>query len=74
MEKVKTTIEALWAKVPDAAKRVFHTFWQSAGGVLVAGLVTVHSTADAKLLVAAAVAVGLAAAKAYALRLLDTKK
>ena len=49
-------------------KRVIHTFWQAAGGALVAGLVTVRSTADVKLTVATAVAVGLAAVKAALVR------
>lgn len=43
---------------------VFHTFWQAAAGVLFAGLVTVHSSADAKRVIAVAVATGLAAVKA----------
>ncbi len=73
MEKLKTKVEALWAKLPDPVKRVFHTFWQAAAGALVAGVLTVHSTADAQLLVATAVAVGLAAVKAYVLHLFDTK-
>lgn len=51
----------------EGVRRVFHTFWQAAGGVLVAGLLTVHSTADVKLLVASSVAVGLAAVKAFVL-------
>jgi hypothetical protein len=56
--------KSLWARVPDGIKRVIHTFWQAAGGALFAGLITAKSTADVKLAVGTAVAVGLAAAKA----------
>jgi hypothetical protein len=64
MRKLRT----LWATLPEGFKRVIHTFWQAAGGALVAGLVTVKSTADVKLTVATAVAVGLAAVKAAVVR------
>jgi len=42
---------------------VAHTFWQAAGGVLVASLFAAHSTADVKGAIAVAVATGLAAVK-----------
>lgn len=58
-------LKALWNSLPEGVKRVLHTFWQAAAGVLFAGLVTVHSTSDAKLVIAGAVATGLAAVKAY---------
>lgn len=59
MNKVKS----MWSRIPDPVKRVFHTFWQAAGGALVAALLTARSTADVKLAVMGAVAVGLAAVK-----------
>lgn len=59
-EKVK----AIWSAIPEGVKRVIHTFYQAAGGVLVSQLVTVHSTSDVKGVVAVAVAAGLAAVKA----------
>lgn len=62
----------MFAKVKDLAykfwmsegRKVFHTFWQAAGGVLIAGLLASRSSADVKLALGAAFAVGLAAVKA----------
>lgn len=48
----------------DNARRIFHTFYQAAGGVLLAGLIAARSSSDVKLAVAAALTVGLAAVKA----------
>lgn len=48
----------------DQVRRVFHTFIQAAAGVLVAGLLAAHSTADVKGVLTVAVAAGLAAIKA----------
>lgn len=62
MQTLKSVLKSLWAS--DSVKRVVHTFWQAAGGALVAGLLTAKSTSDVKLTVATAVAVGLAALKA----------
>lgn len=47
----------------DAVRRVFHTFWQAAGGVLLAALFAAHSSQDVKLALGAALAAGLAAVK-----------
>lgn len=47
---------------------VLHTAWQAAAGALVAGLVTVRSTADVKALVMVVVATFLAALKAAYLK------
>lgn len=60
-------LSQLWAKLPDSVKRVVHTAWQATAGALVAGLLVARSTADVKLAVASAVAVGLAAAKSAVL-------
>lgn len=63
----------MYAKVKDliykavhseGAKRVFHTFWQAAGGVLLSGLLASRSSTDVKLALGAALAAGLAALKA----------
>lgn len=62
MNRVKAKLNQLLHS--DAVKRIAHTFWQAAGGALVAGLVTVHSSADVKSVVMVAVAAGLAAVKA----------
>lgn len=59
--KVKNLVYKFWN---SEGRKVLHTFWQAAGGVLIAGLVASRSTADVKLAVAAAVATGLAAVKA----------
>lgn len=48
----------------DYVRRVFHTFWQAAGGMLIAGLLAAHSTQDVKFALGAALAAGLAAIKA----------
>lgn len=61
-DKAKTIIKAILAN--DSVRRVLHTFWQTASGVLVAQLVVAQSSADVKLAVAAAIAAGLSAAKA----------
>ena len=55
-------LKALWSN--ETVKRVLHTFWQAAGGVLLAGVFAAHSTGDVKALVVAAFAAGLAAVKA----------
>lgn len=57
----KVVIKSIWNS--DSVRRVLHTFWEVAGGALVAGLLTAKSTADVKLAVATAVTVGLAAVK-----------
>jgi hypothetical protein len=62
MNKLKSILKSLWSN--DNVRRVVHTAWQAFGGALVAGLLVAHSTADVKLTVASAVAVGLAALKA----------
>lgn len=62
MEKVKQTVFVLINN--DHVKRVFHTFWQAAGGLLLAGLLASHSSQDVKMALGAALAAGLAAVKA----------
>jgi uncharacterized membrane protein YebE (DUF533 family) len=62
MSKLKGFLKSVLAS--EAVRRVLHTFWQAAGGALVAGLLAAKSTSDVKLTVATAVAVGLAAVKA----------
>lgn len=62
MEKVKLFVLSLVRN--DYVRRVFHTFWQAAGGVLLSALVLANSTQDVKLAFAAAFAAGLAAVKA----------
>lgn len=48
----------------ESLARVIHTFWQAAGGALLAGLLAAHSSHDVKLALTAAFATGLAALKA----------
>jgi len=60
--KLKNFVHSLI--VSDGFKRALHTFWQAAGGVLLAGVFAAHSTGDVKALVVAAFAAGLAAVKA----------
>ena len=48
----------------DLVRRVFPLFCQSVGGVLLSSLLLVHSSQDAKMVVGAALAAGLAAVKA----------
>ena len=62
MNKVKNLVRSLVAS--DAVRRVLHSFWQAAGGVLLAGVFAAHSSGDVKALVIAACAAGLAAVKA----------
>lgn len=64
MRNLKNLAYRLWN---SEGRKVFHTFWQAAGGVLIAGLLASKSTADVKLAVGAAVATGLAAVKALLL-------
>lgn len=59
MQKVKS----LWGQVPDSVKRVLHTFWQAAGGVLLQQLLVAQGSVDAKAVVMVAGAAGLAAVK-----------
>lgn len=60
-------LTALWNRVPDGVKRVLHTFWQAAAGVLVAQLLVARSSTDVHAAVIVAVAAGLAAVKALLL-------
>lgn len=53
-----------WFTTSDSVRRVLHTFWQAAGGLLLSGLLAAHSTTDVKMAVGAALAAGLAAVKA----------
>lgn len=65
------SIKKIYTKVTSNRQlmAVIHTFWQAAGGVLVAGLLAAKSTSDIKGVVALAVATGLAALKnAYVYR------
>lgn len=62
MQKAKLILVGLAQN--EHVRRVFHTFWQAAGGVLISGLLLAHSTADVKLAAGAALAAGLAAVKA----------
>lgn len=64
VKKLVAAVKGAWDKVPAGAKRVFHTFWQVAGGVLVQHLLAARSSADVKSAVVVAVASGLAAVKA----------
>jgi hypothetical protein len=57
-------LKQLWNAIPEGVKRVLHTAWQAAGGVLIAHLLVAHSTQDVKASVAVALAAGLAALKA----------
>lgn len=59
--KLKDLAYKLWN---SEGRKVFHTFWQAAGGVLIAGLLAARSSQDVKAVVAVAVAAGLAAVKA----------
>lgn len=62
MHYIQSKIKQLWLN--DSVRRVFHTFWQAAGGVLLSGLLLARSSNDVKLAVGAAFAAGLAAVKA----------
>jgi len=62
MQKLK--LVALNIVHSDAVRRIFHTFWQAAGGVLIAGLLASHSSSDVKAALVVAGAAGLAAVKA----------
>lgn len=66
MQKLKALVNALIHN--DKVMRVVHTFWQAAGGVLIAGLLAAHSSSDIKLSLAAALAAGLAAVKALVVK------
>ena len=68
LNKVALWLEDKLYAALSAQMPVVHTAWQAAAGVLVAGLFTVKSTQDAKLLVAAVVATFLAALKAAYLK------
>lgn len=71
MERLKTLArkaEAALFTFLDAQVPALHTAWQVTAGGLVAGLLTVHSTADVKVVVVAFVATFLAALKAYYLK------
>jgi hypothetical protein len=61
LRTVKELAKKLWAN--DFVRRVVHTAWQAAAGVLVSGVLTAHSAADVKALVIVAVAAALSAAK-----------
>jgi hypothetical protein len=63
MQKVKEFFKKVWAN--DQVKRVVHTAWQAAGGVLISGLLAAHSPQDVKSAVFVAGAAALAAVKAY---------
>lgn len=53
----------LWNSLPDAVKRVVHTFWQSFLAALLVSVWTVHDVQTAKVALFAAVAAGLSAVK-----------
>jgi hypothetical protein len=61
MQKIKQLVAALWAN--DFVRRVVHTAWQAAAGVLISGLLAAHSAADVKAVIIVAVAAALSAAK-----------
>lgn len=62
MQTIKGFVKSLWAN--DSVRRVVHTAWQAAGGVLVAQLLVAKSSSDVKLAVIAAAAAALSAVKA----------
>lgn len=62
LRKLKELAKRVWAN--DNVRRVWHTFWQAAGGVLVAGLLAAHSSADVKAAVFLAATTGFSAVKA----------
>jgi hypothetical protein len=62
MDKLKSIVKSVWAN--DSVRRVIHSTWQAAGGVLLAGLVAAHSSTDVKAAFVVAGAAALAALKA----------
>jgi hypothetical protein len=64
MKNLGTKLKALLTN--PVISRALHTFWQGALAVLLVGLLGVHTTGDAKLLLIGAVAAGLSAVKTMA--------
>lgn len=62
---MKTFLIGFWRRIAnsDIVRRAFHTFWQAAGGVLIARLVVAHSSHDIQVAVVVAGAAGLSAVK-----------
>lgn len=61
LQKLKQLVQTAWAN--DFVRRVVHTAWQAAAGVLLTGLVASHSSTDVKVVLVAAFAAALSAAK-----------
>lgn len=64
MKNLIIKLKAVWG-IP-LVSRALHTFWQGALAVLIVGLLNVHSTGDAKLLLVGSIAAGLSAVKTMA--------
>ena len=62
MNKLKSILRTIWSS--DGVRRVFHTAWQAAFGVLVTGLLAAHSSADVKATLFLAATTAAAAVKA----------
>lgn len=64
MQKVSGFAKSKLRQFILSERPVMHTAWEVAAGALVAGLLSVHSTADVKLVLTGAVTSGFAALKA----------
>jgi TRAP-type mannitol/chloroaromatic compound transport system substrate-binding protein len=60
MKSILKTLQNLWNRIPDRARRVIHTAWQVTTPVLLSHLLIARSSTDVKLAFVAAGAVLLA--------------
>jgi len=61
LNKLKQLAKTIWAN--DFVRRIVHTAWQAAAGVLLTGLLAAHSSNDVKVVLVAATAAALSAVK-----------